>query len=117
MKTSLIITTYDWPEALNLVLQSVENQRVLPNEVIIADDGSDERTTKVIEYYKKKIKLKHVWQKNNGFQKAMILNKSICQASGDYIIQIDGDIILHKKFIQDHLYHSKKNINLINVNT
>ena len=40
MKIALIITTYNWPDALELVLESVKVQTILPDEVIIADDGS-----------------------------------------------------------------------------
>jgi len=42
MKTSLIITTYNWPEALELVLFSILQQSVLSDEVIIAYDGITE---------------------------------------------------------------------------
>ena len=51
MNCSLIICTYNWPEALNLVLLSTLNQSVSPNEIIIADDGSGESTAKVIENF------------------------------------------------------------------
>ncbi|MDF4849900.1 glycosyltransferase, partial [Vibrio parahaemolyticus] len=44
MKTTLIITTYNWKEALKAVLESVKRQTVLPDEVIVADDGSREDT-------------------------------------------------------------------------
>ena len=44
-KSSLIISTYNWPEALRLCLLSVMEQSVLPDEVIIADDGSTGQTT------------------------------------------------------------------------
>ena len=39
MKITLIITTYNRPDALLITLQSVERQKHLPSEVIIADDG------------------------------------------------------------------------------
>ncbi len=45
MKTSLLISTYNWPEALELVLKSAENQTVPPHEILIADDGSTQETT------------------------------------------------------------------------
>ena len=48
MQISLIITTFNRPDALFIVLQSVERQSQIPNEIIIADDGSDERTRKII---------------------------------------------------------------------
>ena len=48
MQISLIITSYNRPDALFIVLKSVERQSQIPNEIIIADDGSDERTRKII---------------------------------------------------------------------
>ena len=50
---SLIIATYNWPEALRLCLDSILRQTILPSEIIIADDGSDERTTKLIHEFTK----------------------------------------------------------------
>jgi glycosyltransferase involved in cell wall biosynthesis len=108
---SLIVSTYNWKEALELVLLSVLNQSILPNEVLIADDGSREDTKILITKFQEKfpIPLIHIWQEDNGFQKSKILNKTISHSKFDYIIQIDGDIIVHKNFVQDHLTHSKKN--------
>ena len=48
MRVSLIVTTYNWPDALSLVLSSVAHQEVLPDEVVIADDGSDKNTKKIV---------------------------------------------------------------------
>ena len=49
MKISLIVTTYNWPEALRLSLESVKRQTRMPDEVIVADDGSGEETRKLVE--------------------------------------------------------------------
>lgn len=108
---SLIISTYNWESALYLCLSSVLYQKVLPNEVIIADDGSCERTREVVTFFQKKfpVPLHHVWQKDNGFQLAKIRNKAIKKVQFEYIIQVDGDVILDKNFIKDHLKFSKKN--------
>lgn len=103
---ALIISTYNWPQALKQTLRSVANQTILPNEVIIADDGSDERTAKLIQDFKTnhpKLNIKHVWHEDNGFRLAAIRNMAIRTAASDYIIQIDGDIILDQNFIADHL--------------
>ena len=110
MRTSLIIATYNWPVALELVLLSLLKQSKLPDEIIIADDGSTKETKQLIEGYTNKFqcKLQHIWQADKGFQKTKILNKAIAKASGEYIIQIDGDILLHKHFIKDHIYTAKK---------
>ena len=112
MTCSLIIATYNWYQALELVLLSVSKQTILPDEIIIADDGSNKETKNLVEKYQKKLRtpIKHVWQEDEGFRKTKILNKSFFQAKGEYIIQIDGDIIIHSKFIEDHLKNAKKNI-------
>ena len=94
-KSSLIISTYNWPEALRLCLLSVLGQSVLPDEVIIADDGSTGQTADVVEAMRPlfPVKLIHVWQEDNGFQLSKIRNKAIAMSSCDYIIQVDGDLI------------------------
>jgi glycosyltransferase involved in cell wall biosynthesis len=110
MKVALLISTYNWPKALDLVFQSVVAQTILPNEILIADDGSDSSTKKIIDEWKIKfnIPIKHFWQEDNGFRKTIILNKAISGTEAEYIIQIDGDILLSKKFIEDHLYEAKE---------
>lgn len=107
---SLIISTYNWPEALELCLLSIKKQKVMPNEVIIADDGSGEETKKLIERFQKNfpVPLIHTWHPDNGFRKTIVLNKAIDICKGDYIIQIDGDILTHPYFIKDHLKYCRK---------
>lgn len=111
IKTSLVTPTYNWPDALELLLLSVLGQSVLPDEVILADDGSTEKTKLLIESFKKDfpVPLIHIWHEDNGNQKPMIMNKAIAQATGNYIIEIDGDIIMHKDFIKDHISMVEEN--------
>lgn len=109
-KCSLVTPTYNWPEALNLLLKSVLNQSHLPNEVIIADDGSTEETKALIKSFQDKfpIPLIHVWHEDNGNRKPRIMNKAIAKAKYEYIVEIDGDIIMHSEFVRDHLKFAKK---------
>jgi glycosyltransferase involved in cell wall biosynthesis len=95
-KSTLVTPTYNWPNALELLLLSIKNQSVLPDEVIIADDGSKEETTKLIQKFQVDfpVPLIHVWHEDKGNQKPKIMNKAIAKAKNDYIIEIDGDIIL-----------------------
>ncbi len=104
MTVSLIISTYNRPDALRLCLDSILRQTTLPDEVIIGDDGSADDTRQVIEDFRKKcpVPLKHIWHEDDGFRLAMMRNKSVAAASGDYIVQIDGDIVLERHFIADH---------------
>jgi glycosyltransferase involved in cell wall biosynthesis len=104
MNLTLVITTYNWPEALKAVLLSVQCQNRLPTEVIVADDGSDQRTRELVEEFQAHlgVPLIHSWQDDLGFRAARSRNLAIAKASGNYIVMIDGDMILHPSFIKDH---------------
>lgn len=110
ISTSLIISTYNRSDALELCVNSVLRQSLLPNEIIIADDGSKEDTKELIQHFiaTSTVPIIHVWQEDLGFRLAAIRNKAIAKASHKYIIQIDGDIVLHKDFIKDHVGFAKK---------
>lgn len=109
-KTSLVTPTYNWPEALELLLLSIKNQSVLPDEVLIADDGSKKDTTQLIQKFQADfpVPLIHIWHEDNGNQKPKIMNKAIAKAKYEYIIEIDGDIIMHKDFVKDHLTFAER---------
>ncbi|MDN5216908.1 glycosyltransferase family 2 protein [Fulvivirgaceae bacterium BMA12] len=110
-KVTLLISTYNWAEALELQLMSLTRQSTVPDEIRIADDGSDERTKEVIDRLKKKISCPviHQWHPDTGYHKTIAANKAVYAAEGDYIIQIDHDVILHKHFIKDHLNWARPN--------
>lgn len=108
LKISLVISTYNSTGPLEVVLQSVLKQHTLPDEVIIADDGSGEETKKIIDTLRPQftVPLIHIWHQDNGYQLSAIKNKAVAAAKGNYIIFIDGDLALHRYFIYDY----KKNI-------
>ena len=110
MKIALLISTYNWPEALQAVLKSVKMQSRMPDELLIADDGSGPETKNLIEEFKGNlpVPISHFWQEDEGFRKTAILNKAIASTDVDYIIQIDGDCIMHPDFIKDHLGRVQK---------
>ena len=101
---ALIITTYNWPAALDLTLQSVARQSVAPGEIIVADDGSGPETRQVVVRWQKRLKtpLVHLWQQDEGFRLARSRNRAIAVARGEYMIIVDGDMVLHRHFIADH---------------
>ncbi|MDO4320724.1 MAG: glycosyltransferase family 2 protein [Bacteroidales bacterium] len=104
MKISVIVSTYNWPEALELSLKSLLAQTRLPDEIIVGDDGSGHETAAVIAEIQSysPVRIIHVWQEDKGFRLAEIRNKAVLASSGDYIIQIDGDIFVHPRFVEDH---------------
>jgi len=102
---SVIISTYNSPEWLKKVLYGYNTQTYRNFEVIIADDGSDERTKNCIEEIQKEVfyPIIHVWHEDTGFQKTIILNKAILATTTDYILMTDGDCIPREDFIEQHI--------------
>ena len=111
MKVTILVSTYNWPAALELSLRSMFSQTVLPDEIVIADDGSTAETAELIARLKQEtnIPIKHIWHEDKGFRKTIVLNQAIAQATGDYILQVDGDVILSPYFVQDHLEVAQPN--------
>jgi glycosyltransferase involved in cell wall biosynthesis len=109
MTVSLVISTYNWKEALYLSLQSVKYQTRIPDEVIVADDGSRADTRHMVDAMSEHFPcpLHHVWHHDEGWRKCAIMNRAFARCTGDYIIQIDGDIIMHSHFIEDHLKEAR----------
>ncbi|ASK28266.1 glycosyltransferase family 2 protein [Neisseria chenwenguii] len=107
---SLIITTYNRPDALAFVLQSALEQTRLPDEIIVADDGSRRDTAEVVKLFREHtdIPVRHTWRPDDGFRAAEARNRALAVAKSDYIILIDGDMLLHRAFVADHLKHARK---------
>ncbi|WP_345777620.1 glycosyltransferase family 2 protein [Dyella sp. LX-1] len=104
-RVSVVVLTYNWPAALERELRSLAAQVVLPLEVIVADDGSGEETRALIERLAATypVPLRHIWHEDLGFRAARARNRGIAASRGDYVILLDGDMLVHPRFIADHL--------------
>lgn len=109
MTVSLLISTYNYPQALRLSLQSALRQTRMPDEILVADDGSRDETRQLIEDMAKlfTIPVRHIWHEDKGFRLAGIRNKAIRACTSDYLIQIDGDIVMDEHFVEDHLQYAE----------
>lgn len=104
IKISVIITTYNWPIALQRVLAALTVQTHKNFEVIVADDGSTPETHACVQQFKADadFAITHIWQPDEGFQAAKIRNKAAAVAKGQYLIFLDGDCIPFNYFIERH---------------
>lgn len=107
MKVSVIVPTYNRPQALRLSLLSLSGQTRLPDEVLVADDGSGPETAATVAEFAAspacRFELRHVWQEDEGFRKPRILNETVRQSQGDFLVFIDGDCMAHPEFVSSHL--------------
>jgi glycosyltransferase involved in cell wall biosynthesis len=104
LSLSVIITTYNRPDALDAVLRGFAAQTYGAFEVLVADDGSTSDTQKLVEQFARTVpfSVQHIWQEDRGFRAAAIRNKAMAKARADYIIFTDGDCIPRKNFVAQH---------------
>lgn len=107
MKTSIIISVYKNVKSLRLVLDSILNQSVKVDEIIVSEDGKSKEMEEFISTLNID-NLIHLTQEDLGWRKNIALNNSIRKASGEYLIFIDGDVVLHKRFVEGHLSCAKE---------
>lgn len=111
---SVIISFYNKIDYLKLVLAGFEIQTYKNFEIIIADDGSEEKVVKEIESIASDypFRIKHIWQEDKGFRKNKILNQAILASESDYLIFIDGDCVPHSHFVEGHIEYKSSGVAL-----
>lgn len=82
----------------------------MPAQLIIADDGSREETRAMVEGMRGQLdtELLYVWHEDKGFRLSKIRNRAIAESDADYIVMIDGDVVLHPRFMADHIRQSRE---------
>ena len=101
---SVIVTTYNREDALDVVLRSLAAQKDRNFEVVVADDGSSPATAAVVSQWKSRlgVSVSHVWHEHHGFRAAEIRNHAIRESSGEYVIFLDGDCLVRPDFVAAH---------------
>jgi glycosyltransferase involved in cell wall biosynthesis len=104
MRLALLVTSYERPETLAAVLDSVSRLSLAPTEVLIADDGSGPATRDVAEAFiaRSTVPARMVNQPHEGFRVSRLRNLAVAATNMDYLVFIDGDMLLHPEFIADH---------------
>jgi|GEM_PF-5796961 len=116
-KVSLCITTYNSSKILARVLPTVATaiqvlarHKKKPIELLLCDDGS---TNEEVDHTQELIRdsgfeIRHVYADNQGWSISNSRNNGIREASGEYIIFIDGDCMLHPYFLYDYLNEARR---------
>jgi glycosyltransferase involved in cell wall biosynthesis len=100
---TVVVSTYNRPNALRLVLLGLSNQTLKPSAVHIADDGSEERTQEVIQSFSKQLPIRHFWHEDQGYRKTIIMNQALEAVETPLSIFLDGDCIPLPTFVEDHV--------------
>ena len=101
---SVIVSTYNREDALDVVLRALARQSDRNFEIVVADDGSGPATARVVRDWaaRNPVPIKHVWHEDRGFRLAEIRNRGIRASSGAYIVFLDGDCIARRDFVAKH---------------
>ena len=78
MRVAVILSTYNSPERLSLVLCGYSVQSDMDFEILIADDGSGPATRHAIDEARDALglEIRHVWHEDDGFRKCAIMNRA-----------------------------------------
>lgn len=109
MRVSVVVSTYNSPAWLEKVLWGYATQSYRNFEILVADDGSDQRTALTIARMRRAARLavRHVWHEDRGFRKAVILNRATAEAEGEYLVFTDGDCVPRHDFLATHVALAK----------
>ena len=113
MKASIIISVYKNTQALHLILESLRVQTNKDFEIIISEDGEDEGMLNFVSNYNWFCPYQHLTQQDIGWRKNRALNRAVVAAKNEWLIFIDGDCIVHPRFVEMHLYYATKDPNKI----
>ncbi|MDX4060528.1 glycosyltransferase [Aliarcobacter skirrowii] len=113
MNCSIIISVYKDTDSLDLILESLSKQTVVPDEVIISEDGNSVEMSEYVSIAKNrynKLDITHLFQEDIGWRKNMALNRAIVASKYEYLIFIDGDCVPFDDFIENHVKQASKKI-------
>lgn len=100
MSLSVVVATYEWPDALFAVLRGLADQSDDDFEVVVADDGSGPETAAVVEACSSHLVVRHLRQEDEGYRLARVRNLGARAAVGDLLVFIDGDTVPRRHFVR-----------------
>lgn len=112
MNCTIIISVYKDTDSLDLILESLSEQTILPDEVIISEDGNSDKMAEYLLIAKmkyEKLDILHLFQEDISWRKNVALNRAVLSSKHEYLIFIDGDCIPYDNFIEWHLKLAEKN--------
>ncbi|AFV98296.1 MULTISPECIES: glycosyltransferase [unclassified Sulfuricurvum] len=110
-KTTIIISVYKDTEALGFILDSLANQTLPADEIIVSEDGDSSEMREFIATQQDRFpNLVHLTQPDDGWWKNKAMNSAIQASSNEYLIFIDGDCVPYSTFIQAHAENAQKGI-------
>ena len=97
---SIIIPVYNRPKEIDELLESLTKQDFSDDfEVLVIEDGSINKSDKIVEKYKNELDLKYLFKENSGAGESR--NFGMQNASGNYFIILDSDVIVPSEYVSE----------------
>ena len=104
MRLAVVVSTYNRAHFLRRCLEGYLHQRLPPDEVVVADDGSGPETAALVGEIGAiaPFPVRHVWHEDRGYRLAAIRNRGVAASGADYLVFTDDDCIPAPRFVADH---------------
>lgn len=99
MLFSVIVPVYNRPDELGELLESLCSQTLNTFEVLVIDDGSEQRAKSVADSFRDRLDIRYYYKENSG--QGFSRNFGFKRAKGDYLVVFDSDCI-----IPPHYFHT-----------
>lgn len=103
MKATVIISVYKNVRALEAILRSLKQQTEQDFELIISEDGECSEMASFMSEYAFPWPTRHLTQEDLGWRKNRALNAAVVAAQSEWLIFVDGDCVLHPRFVEMHV--------------
>ncbi len=98
-RLSLIVPLYNRPEEIKELLDSLCLQSDTDFELIIVEDGSQNKSDEIVDEYRDRLQLEYFFKENSGPGQSR--NYGAERASGDYFVFLDSDCIIPPQYVKE----------------
>ena len=107
MLYSIIVPVYNRPDEIRELLESLTKQTVKRFEVLIIDDGSENRCEQIVQDFSGKLDVRYFYKENSG--QGFSRNFGFERAKGDYFVVFDSDCLIPPHYFETVSKYLKKN--------
>ena len=98
VRYSIIVPVFNRPQELEELLESLTHQTFKEFEVIIVEDGSSDRSDRIVEKYADALRIQYFYKPNTGPGPSR--NFGYAHARGEYFIVFDSDCIIPAQYLE-----------------